>query len=51
MVNPMRFLLLFSMLFTIATVLSSAPGSGSVYDYSLKTIDGAAAPLSQYKGR
>src|SRR3954451_12436051 len=47
----MRSVLLFSMVLTVAAVLSGAPGTGTVYEYSLKTIDGAAAPLSQYKGK
>jgi len=47
----MRSLLLFSMVLSIAAVLSGAPGTGTVYEYSLKTIDGTSAPLSQFKGK
>ncbi len=47
----MRSLLLFSMILMIATIVSGAPGGGTVYDYSLNTIDGAAAPLTQFKGK
>ena len=29
----------------------TAYGAGSVYDYQLKTIDGASLPLAEYKGK
>lgn len=29
----------------------TAYGAGSIYDYQLKTIDGAALPLAEYKGK
>lgn len=39
------------MLFTFLLLSAAGPPAATIYDFTLKSIDGAPAPLAQYKGK
>ncbi len=39
------------MLFTFLLLSAAAPSATTIHDFTLKSIDGAPAPLAQYKGK